>query len=214
MPRWLWALLLGLVALLLWVGHRGSTPMMATTSEGNSTVRCPLPPALVDNSLPRQSEVEGRLAPFRMGKATISPLAGFSLQARVLGRENYFMGRESEYSPTDLALGWGPMSAPGMAQKLHVSQGGRWYRYGWDSDGPPLPLAQIISNSANMHMVPANAEVARVLDRISTGEQIRIDGWLIRIDSDQGWHWQSSLTRDDSGGGACELVLVCSIQTR
>ena len=26
-----------------------------------------------------------------------------------------------------------------------------------------------------------------------------------------GWRWRSSLTRDDSGGGACELVYVCSI---
>jgi hypothetical protein len=63
-----------------------------------------------------------------------------------------------------------------------------------------------------MHMVPADATVARSLERIDAGDVVRVDGWLIRIDGDQGWHWQSSLSRDDSGRGACELVLVCSIQ--
>jgi hypothetical protein len=214
MPRWLWILLLGLLLALWWVGRPSRLPITATSMAGDGAVLCPLPPALLDIDQPRQSDVGGRISPFRFGDATVSPLAGFSLQARVLSREDYSLGRESDYSPTDLALGWGPMSAPDMSSKLHVSQGGRWYRYGWSGDGPPMPLDQIIRNSANMHMVPADAGVARSLGRISAGDVVRVDGWLIRIDGDQGWHWQSSLSRDDSGGGACELVLVCSIQSR
>jgi hypothetical protein len=147
-----------------------------------------------------------------MGDASVSALAGFSLQARVLSREDYSLGRESAYSPTDLALGWGPMSEPGMAKKLHLHQGGRGYHYQWSGDGPPIPLNQIIRNSANMHMVPADTQVARALAGIDEGDTVRIDGWLIRIDADGGWRWQSSLSRDDSGDGACELVLVCSIE--
>jgi hypothetical protein len=208
MPRWLWALLIALFGALWLLGHRSSVP--AAASKG--LVICPLPPGLTNSAQPLQSAVEGRLAPFRFGEATVTPLAGFSIEARVLSRENYYFGRDSDYSPTDLALGWGPMSAPGLAQKLHVRQGGRWYRYGWSSEGPPLPLNQIISNSANMHMVPADASVARSLEKIDAGDMVRVDGWLIRIDGDQGWHWQSSLTRSDSGSGACELVLVCTIQ--
>jgi len=52
-----------------------------------------------------------------------------------------------------------------------------------------------------------------VAERIGAGDVVRIDGWLIRIDGDEGWHWQSSLSREDSGAGACELVLVCSIRS-
>ena len=154
------------------------------------------------------------MAPFRMGAATVSPLAGLSLQARVLSREDYSLGTEADYSPTDLALGWGPMAAPGIEQKLHISQGGRWYRYRWDDAGPPVAAEQIVRHSANMHMVPADRGVARALAGINAGDTVRIDGWLIRIDGDNGWHWQSSLSREDSGTGACELVLVCSIETR
>src|SRR5205085_809537 len=64
-------------------------------------------------------------APFRAGNATLTPLAAFSVSARVLSREDYSFGRESGFSPTDLALGWGPMSAPGMAERLDVTQRGR-----------------------------------------------------------------------------------------
>ena len=214
MPRWLLALLAFLVAILWWVGHRGSASLAAST-DGNAVLRiCQAAPSPPEGMQTLQLDAGGQVLPFRMGQATISPLAGFSLQARVLSRENYSMGRESDYSPTDLALGWGPMAEPGMAKRLDVHQSGRWYHYGWAGSGPPIALETIVRSSANMHMVPANADVARALSAISDEDVIRLRGWLVRIDGDSGWHWQSSLSRDDSGSGACELVLVCSIEKR
>jgi hypothetical protein len=62
--------------------------------------------------------------------------------------------------------------------------------------------------------VPADAAAANALARVRAGDAVRIDGWLLRIDADDGWHWQSSTTRDDVGAGACEIVLVCSLQSR
>jgi hypothetical protein len=40
---------------------------------------------------------------------------------------------------------------------------------------------------------------------------VQLQGWLIRTDDPSGWHWRSSLSREDTGAGACELVLVCAI---
>ncbi|MFA6985103.1 MAG: hypothetical protein WC213_02700 [Arenimonas sp.] len=215
MLRWIWLLVLGLFVTLWWVGHGNSAPMAATLSSGSGSVVCPMPPVFhLQSAEPMQSEVAGKMAAFRVGEATVSPLAGFSVQARVLSREDYSLGREADYSPTDLALGWGPMAEPGMAEKLNIRQGGRFYRYEWGNDGPPIAPEQIIRNSANMHMVPADRNVAQALDRIHAGDAVRVSGWLIRIDRDDGWRWQSSLSRDDSGPGACELVLVCSIEPR
>ena len=214
MPRWLYALLVFLVAILWWVGHRGSASVAATT-DGNAVTRiCQLAPTPPDGMQTLQLDAQGQFAPFRMGQATVSALAGFSLQARVLSREIYSMGRESDYSPTDLALGWGPMAEPGIAKRLDVRQSGRWYRYGWSGEGPPIALDTIVRTSANMHMVPADQNVARALSAVNAEDVVRLRGWLVRIDGDNGWHWQSSLSRDDSGSGACELVLVCSIEKR
>ena len=130
----------------------------------------------------------------------------------MLGREDYRFGREARLSPTDLALGWGPMSEPGLAERLNVSQGGRWYRYRWGGEGPPMSPDAIARNSSNMHMVPIDAGVARRLDRVREGDLVRVHGWLVSIDSADGWRWQSSMSRDDTGAGACELVLVCAIE--
>ena len=212
MSRRLLLSLLAVFALLWWFGHRSFTPVAATRS-GNSVV-CATPPGFSDPDEPLQSPASDQMSPFRFGKATVTSLAGLSLQATVLSRENYSFGRESDYSPTDLALGWGPMKDIGMARKLEISQGGRWLHYRWGSDGPPIPLSEIISHVANMHMVPADAAVADALAHVRAGDTVRLAGWLVRIDGDDGWHWQSSLSRSDDGDGACELVYVCSIERR
>jgi hypothetical protein len=104
------------------------------------------------------------------------------------------------------------MGEPGMAERLQVTQGGRWYHYSWGNEGPPLAPDQIVLDSANMHMVPADAAAAAALARVRAGEKLRIDGWLLRIEGDDGFRWESSLSRDDMGAGACELVLVCTVQ--
>ena len=210
MKRWPWILCLLLLGLLFVLSRGGSTRALADTR--GAGVPCPMPPAFRDPAQPLQSPVPSSLAPFDFSGARVSPLAGLSLQARVLSREDYSFGPESRFSPTDLALGWGPMSEPGMADRLQVSQGGRWYRYRWGQEGPPMAPDAIALNSANMHMVPADASVARRLQGVRAGDSVKLQGWLIRIDDPSGWHWVSSLTRSDQGDGACELVLVCAIE--
>lgn len=210
MKRWPWLLCAFLLA-TLWALSRSGTTAALAHGKG-AEVPCPLPPGYVDAAQPMQSPVPSGLAPFGFDGARVSPLAGFSLQARVLSREDYSLGPESRFSPTDLALGWGPMAEPGMAERLQVSQGGRWYRYRWGAGGPPLPPQVIALNSANMHMVPADTSVAKRLKSVRAGDLLTLRGWLIRIDDPSGWHWVSSLSRQDQGDGACELVLVCAIE--
>ncbi len=64
---------------------------------------CPLPPTLRHSGPPLQSAVPDGLAPFPMGTSKLVPLAGFSLDGRVLSRRDYHSGREVDWSPTDLA---------------------------------------------------------------------------------------------------------------
>ena len=210
MPRWLWVTLLLLTGLLFWAGS-GGPPAAVADALADGGIACPRPPTFVDPAEPRQSPVPAGLGPLRVGEATVTPRAGFSLQARVLSREDYSLGNESRFSRTDLALGWGPMAAEGMAEQLHVSQSSRWYRYRWGPGAPPLPPATIARTSANMHLVPADASIARRIDATRAGQVVTLHGWLVRIDEPDGWHWQSSLSRDDTGSGACELLLVCAI---
>ncbi|VAX15145.1 hypothetical protein MNBD_IGNAVI01-798, partial [hydrothermal vent metagenome] len=82
----------------------------------------------------------------------------------------------------------------------------RWYF--WKTDAYPIPRKEIETSSANMHIIPANEQVENELDDILVGEIILLDGYLVKITTDDGFRWQSSLSRNDTGGGACEVVRV------
>ncbi|WP_133478987.1 hypothetical protein [Cognatilysobacter segetis] len=209
----------GVVALLLLVALVGwwrspLGPRRARVAEPapGATVNCPMPPAVPAFGAPLQSAVPSALAPFRLRPATLQPLAGFSIDARVLARRDYESGRESDLSPTDLALGWGRMRDEAVLSRLEISQSGRWYLYRW-SDAPPIPVGEIVRSSANVHVIPASTNVARALAMVREGDRVRIDGWLVEADAPDGWAWRSSTARDDSGEGACEIVYACSLRT-
>ena len=142
----------------------------------------------------------------------IIALEKFNFEARVLGTERYSMDREAQLAPIDLALGWGPMANPSVIDKVTITQSNRFYY--WHVNEFPIPRRDIEVNSANMHMVPANADVERVLNSVKPGQQISFSGYLIEARAPDGWRWRSSLTREDTGAGSCELVWVEKIAAR
>ncbi len=152
---------------------------------------------------PRQTTPGGII---QLNGHTITPLEPFQLEALVLSREDYRFDRGARVSPTDLALGWGPMADPQVLARIDISQSNRWYR--WRAEEFPIPRREIETHSANMHLIPANDTVARALKQVEPGQRIVLSGQLVRVDGDDGFHWQSSLSREDTGEGACELIWV------
>lgn len=211
MNRWIWILLSVSLAALLWAANRGPSAPDAQSLPGQPAFSCVLPPQ-ASPVQPLQTSVPGTMGPFRHGEFTVSPLAGFSIEARVLGREDYRFDAGASLSPTDLALGWNAMAHPDNYRRLDISQSGRWYRYRWGAEGPPLPLDEIIRSSANMHLIPADANVARALSSVRPDQTVRLQGWLVEARREN-YVWRSSMTRNDSGDGACELIYVCALSS-
>lgn len=160
---------------------------------------------VVAKAEPIQRDLENSPA-FTHDGYNFTPLANFAIEARVLSRKKYSLGREADLSPLDLALGWGPMSDNRVLDKFSISQGNRFYY--WRVEQFPIPQAEIIRHSSNMHMIPANEQVATQLAAVRQGSVVSIIGQLVKITAADGWHWQSSLSRTDTGNGACELVWV------
>lgn len=163
-------------------------------------ITAPEPPAQVNIQPPQ---------PFPFEEHVLYRLARFEATARVLSTESYYLDRESRLAPVDLALGWGPMSDERVLEHLSISQGGRWYQ--WRYTDLPIPRHDVIRNSANMHMIPADGRIKRQLKRVRAGEIVHIEGYLVEAVAEDGWRWRSSLTREDAGNHACELVYVQSI---
>ena len=136
----------------------------------------------------------------------IQPLATFEAEARVLSRKRYYMDREADLAPFDLALGWGQMSDEQILSSFKISQSSRWYW--WRANPLPIAKQEVIRSSANMHMIPADDHVWRQIKRVREGSLIKLKGYLIEARGDDGWTWRSSLTREDSGNKACEIVFV------
>ncbi|MCU0755376.1 MAG: hypothetical protein MUE46_09670 [Xanthomonadales bacterium] len=146
----------------------------------------------------------------RHGAYTLEPRAHFDITARLLSSQRYFADRGAALSPIDWALGWGRMSDDAVLDQLKVAQGGRFFTYRWHLQ-PPIPAEEIVRSVTNTHLIPANDAIWRQLKRIPAGRVVRIEGLLVDAADDDGFRWKSSLTRNDTGAGACELIYVQSV---
>jgi len=63
-----------------------------------------------------------------------------------------------------------------------------------------------------MHVISANEDVSKLIRRLRAGEVVRMRGYLVNVTGPRGFHWNTSLTRTDSGHGACELYYVENVE--
>ncbi|GAP66011.1 hypothetical protein MBSD_n1313 [Mizugakiibacter sediminis] len=191
LPRWAW-LLVALALAGAWWSWSGQA-------------HAP-PPGVLAPDAPLQTALDEPVPPLHKADATLKPLARFEVTARVLHREDYRFDDGAALAPVDLALGWGRMSDSAVLKDIEITQGQRFY--GWHVDAFPIPRREIETHSANMHLIPADRSVERAIERARAGEVVHFSGYLVEADRPNGWRWRSSLSRDDTGDGACELVWV------
>lgn len=69
---------------------------------------------------------------------------------------------------------------------------------------------------SNNHVIPANDAVAAIIDAMAIGDQIRLRGFLVDVNATipdgRTWNRNTSVSRTDSGNGACELIYVTSAE--
>jgi len=139
------------------------------------------------------------------GEFTLRPRADFSATVRVLHREDYSFGPLASLVHTDFAVGWGPMSDSAVLADIEISQGNRFYF--WRTENWPIPRAEIEEHSANWHLIAANPRVGEVLGHLRAGSVVELSGRLVDIEGREGG-MRTSMTRGDTGAGACEILLA------
>ena len=158
---------------------------------------------------PRQTNVSAG-DKVRVGRWILTVRADYQITARILAREHYHFDALSDLVPEDLALGWGPMSDNRILSALDISQSNRFY-YWHAPVNAPLPKDSIISHSANTHVIPRNSTIARQLSRLRPGQVVTLSGELVDGVRDDGMWIKTSMVRDDTGAGACEVLLVSDV---
>lgn len=158
----------------------------------------------------QQSIVPHEIGNFK--KYKITAVAAYAIEARVLRTKRYWADGD-DLVPYDVAVGWGAMSDQAVLDRLSISQGNRFFFYEWQNP-PPITVSEIERHAANMHVIAANREVAAAVKRLRRGEFVSMRGFLVNVSGPDGFYWNTSLSRDDTGNGACELFYVESIEAK
>ena len=164
-------------------------------------------------ALPQQYDLTEPAQVFERAGFQVTPVARFNVEARVLGREIYVSDTVAQLAPVDLALGWGPMSDNRILKDIRTSQANRFFY--WSTDRFPVSRQVIESNSTNTHLIPATADIETRLKEVRVGEVVHMGGLLVNAyRPSDGRSWKTSLRRDDSGDGACEIIYVTTLEVR
>lgn len=157
---------------------------------------------------------EGDLKPFKKDKFLITPIKRYRIAARILRKEYYHFGQSHEVLPVDLALGWNIMADRKTVKenKIEITQSNRFYFWHINSFDK-ISRQQIENNSANVHIAPYDEQIEKQIDNVDKDDLVYLEGYLVNIlDETNNYRFISSLSRTDTGAGACEVLLVTGVK--
>ena len=169
------------------------------------------PPGILATEDPLITVPPGSLIPWQRDNYTITPLKEYHVQARVLSKQHYLMGKETDLSYYDLVLGWKEMSDTKVLDSLEISQSYRWYEVRGKSNEILVNPSLIQFESGNMHIIADNKEVLRTIKKIKVGNVIILDGYLVGIQGPDGWRWTSSVESSSNGSHGCKVIWVNNV---
>lgn len=148
-------------------------------------------------SEPQQIPTSNNFIKVRDGDADvhISFLAAYSLSGRVFGktdhRFSYIDDTYAHLSPIDLVVGWGALASQPKALRATTS-GSR------TTSIECLDLAYCDAGMiSHTHFIPQNDDIRTKLQIIDIGDLVKIDGFLVSVESKNAEPWTSSLDRRD-----------------
>lgn len=134
----------------------------------------------------------------------------YAVSGKVVSAWAYDWAWTSDFFDVDLGLIWGPR-VDWLEEHFTFRQNARWLF--WQTDRPVSAeeRALVTRSMGNQHLIPAEGRsgLDRAIRSAEEGDLVRIEGWLVAIHDDAGLELaRSSTRREDSGGGACEIVYV------
>lgn len=138
----------------------------------------------------------------------VKPVAGYELWGLVVSRKDIFSfleGYQEEYAinTRDVCVIWG-RNLDADYQKIKFSSGS-FFCYFRNTLGTGFEEDDLSNN----HLITDNPDIRRLINNVNVGDQIYIKGFLANYIEDDWQSWRnSSVTRTDTGNGACETIFV------
>lgn len=152
----------------------------------------------------------------------LTPLYYYVINGLLVSKKDYrlFSIRKTDsVFPFDLCLIWGNNIKEGIYKDktIKFSQDCRFCYVEWHGN-----VRFNFKEISNNHLLINNNGLVRKLKVLSVGDQVRIKGQLVNARAnilgkpgqlDPQWMtWNTSITRDDAGAGACEVIFVEDIE--
>lgn len=133
-----------------------------------------------------------------------------SFRNMISGQDNY-----NEVAIKDVAIAYGPMALEENHNKMiYVMSGSRRISYAVNDNSliTELGCLDVIKTYiTNNHLIAANSDVEELINKIDKDDYVQITGYLVNATWEKGVYkfaLESSLSRDDVGAGACEIIYV------
>ncbi len=148
----------------------------------------------------------------------LTQLYDYDISGLVVHKMNYSwftIYKGEKVFSTDLCLIWGDNIKSKVFKNNSVKfyQDCRWCNVEWYGN-VDFNLNQLSNN----HLIVITPVLLNKIAAISSGDQVRIKGKLVyakarpsgktRDEDSNGFEWRSSVTRNDTGAGACEVIFV------
>jgi hypothetical protein len=171
---------------------------------------------LVLRSAPLQSNVDGESFERSYGDIVYAytPRAEYEISGIVvsLHHSDSFIDITHEYDPAnalDLCLVWGENVASDAYRKVEYSHGDFTCFYRWWGEDPGF-RGDLMSNT---HIVPKDDALLRLAKSVRVGDQITLKGKLVDYrttfrDGREIGRRNTSMVREDTGNGACEILYL------
>ncbi|MDZ4181316.1 MAG: hypothetical protein U1B83_00460, partial [Candidatus Cloacimonadaceae bacterium] len=143
----------------------------------------------------------------------LSAKAEYRIGGILVSKRRYTNGFMSDLSPWDYAMIWGDV--PNFINHIKFDQIVRYCLFKYDpSQG--IDVDYVSRHLSNNHLIPANKNIRKALKAGKKGMSVELSGYLVDVDAvlpgGGSQTWRSSMKRDDTAGGACEIIYVTRLR--
>ena len=169
---------------------------------------------------PIQKEASGEKEKIIIGgkEITIEKLYSYEVSGRVVQTyeyKDYYYGDETynTIAKKDVGIVWGNLVQDDILKNIKFSMNGArflkyTYRRGDWEKKLSSPIKKLCSNN---HLISNDETITSLIKQIKKNDYIKISGYLINAYWDNSY-LTTSISRDDEGNGACEVVYVTDIK--
>ena len=152
----------------------------------------------------------------------IKKIAKYSISGRVVNVQDY-LGYDAfnRFSPRDFGLAYGLYANKDNTKgiffySLH-DRFLHWHMFGGNKVSELGGYNRFALSVSNNHIIPSDKKVSKLMYKVKRNDYIRVEGFLASVYYDNNKDqvskslWTSSTQRNDTGNGACEIILVKNI---